>query len=130
MNSIKKETIDAIENSPQFLVSFDKYGTHSNAKTKISITYYTAEHAYTVEAWVNITRQKYMQLSGYDTLMPILKPSDYTATRTDKVTGEDVKNDNQATCAAVFSILCDALAKVTDRVHLDRYQTIKNKCKF
>lgn len=130
MTSIKQETIDAIESSPQFLVSFDKYGNHTNAKTKISITYYTAQHAYTVEAWAIITRQKFMQLSGYDTLVPILKPSDYTATRTDKATGEDVKNDNATACAAVFSILCNAMAQSTDKVHFDQYQTIKNKSRF
>ena len=130
MTSIKQETIDAIESSPQFLVSFDKYGTHTNAKTKISITYYTLQCAYTVEAWAIITRQKFMQISGYDTLVAILKPSDYTATRTDKATGEDVKNDNAAACAAVFSILCNALAQSTDKVHLDQYQVIRNKSRF
>ena len=124
--NIKKETIETIENSSQYLVSFDKYGTHTNAKTKISITYYTLSHAYTVEAWAIITRQKFMQLSGYDTLVSILNPSNYTATRIDKQTGEDVTNDNHAACAAVFSILCNTLAQVTDRVHLEQYQTIKN----
>ena len=130
MTSIKKETIDDIESSPQFLVSFDKYGTHTNAKTKISITYYTLQHAYTVEAWAIITRQKFMQLNGYASLIDVLKPTDYSATRTNKQTGEDVTNDNQAACAAVLGILCDALAQCTDRVHLEQYQTIKNKCKF
>ena len=127
---IKQSTIDAIQASSQFLVSFDKYGTHTNAKTKISITYYSSGYAYTVQAWANITRQRYMQLNGYGSLVDVLKPENYSAIRTNKQTGEDVTNDNQAACAAVFSALCDALAKVTDRVHLDQYQTIKNKCKF
>lgn len=127
MTSIKQETIDAIKSSPQFLVSFDKYGHHNNAKTKITITYYTPEHAYTVEAWAIITRQKFMQLGGYDTLMAVLKPKDFSATRTNKQTGEDTTNDNDAACAAVFNILCDALSKSTYKVHLDQYQTIKNK---
>lgn len=127
--NIKKETLETIENSPQYLVSFDKYGTHTNAKTRISITYYSSEYAYTVQAWANITRQKYMRLAGYESLVDVLKPTDYSATRTNKQTGEDVTNDNQTACAAVFSALCDALAKVTDKVYLDQYQTIKNKSK-
>lgn len=126
MTIIKKETIDAIESSPQFLVSFDRYGHHTNAKTKITITYYTPEHAYTVEAWAIITRQKFMQLGGYDTLMAVLKPRDFSATRTNKQTGEDTTNDNTTACAAVFSALCDALAQSTDKVHIEHYQTIKN----
>lgn len=128
--NIKKETVETIENSPQYLVSFDKYGTHANAKTKISITYYSSEYAYTVQAWANITRQKYMRLAGYDSLIDILKPTDYSATRTNKQTGEDVTNDNHAACAAVFALLCDALSQSTDRVHIDQYQTIKNKYKI
>lgn len=128
--NIKKETLETIENSPQYLVSFDKYGTHTDAKTKITITYYSSEYAYTVQAWANITRQKYMNLAGYDSLIDVLKPTDYSATRTNKQTGEDVTNDNHAACAAVFSALCNALAKVTDKVYLEQYQAIKNKCKF
>lgn len=128
--NIKKETLETIENSPQYLVSFDKYGTHANAKTKISITYYSSEYAYTVQAWANITRQKFMLLNGYASLVDVLKPTDYSATRTNKQTGEDVTNDNHAACAAVFSVLCNALAQVTDKVYLEQYQTIKNKCKF
>ena len=127
---IKQSTIDMIESSPQFLVSFDKYGSHHNAQTKISITYYTHQHAYTVETWAIISHTKYMQLDGYSTLINILKPSNYSAKRTDKVTGEDVNNDNAVACKEVFAVLCDALGKSTDKVHLDQYQTIKNKSRF
>ena len=130
MTTIKQSTVDMVESSPQFLVSFDKYGSHHNAKTKISITYYSSSHAYTVEAWATITPIKYRQLAGYGSLIDTLKPSNYSAIRTDKVTGEDVANDNQASCKAVFELLCNALEQSTDKVHLDQYQTIKNKSRF
>lgn len=130
MTILKQSTIDAIEASSQFLVSFEKYGTHHNAKTKISITYYCQQYAYTVQAWAIISRIKYQQLSGYGSLCGILKPSDFSAIRTDKATGEDVSNDNQASCKAVFQLLCNALEQSTDKVHLDQYQTIKNKSKI
>lgn len=127
MQTVKQITIDTIESSSQFLVSFDKYGSHHNAQTKISITYYSFSHAYTVQAWAIITPVKYRQLAGYGSLIDTLKPSNYSATRTDKATGEDVSNDNQASCKAVFELLCNALEQSTDKVHLDHYQTIKNK---
>lgn len=130
MTILKQSTIDAIKNSSQFLVSFEKYGTHHNAKTKISITYYSFSHAYTVQAWAIITPIKYRQLTGYGSLIDTLKPSNYSATRTDKATGEDVANDNQASCQAVFELLCNALEQSTDKVYLEQYQTIKNKNRF
>lgn len=130
MTILKQSTIDTIESSSQFLVSFDKYGSHHNAKTKISITYHSSDYAYTVEAWAIITPIKYRQLTGYASLIDTLKPSDYSAKRTSKATGEDVTNDNKASCAAVFKLLCDALEQSTDKVHLDKYQTIKNKSRF
>lgn len=128
--NIKQSTIDTIEASSQFLVSFEKYGTHHNAKTKISITYYSSEYAYTVQAWAIISRIKYQQLAGYGSLCGILKPIDFSATRTDKATGEDVTNDNQASCETVFELLCQALEQSTDKVYLDQYQTIKNKSRL
>ena len=130
MTTLKQSTIDTIESSSQFLVSFDKYGSHHNAKTKISITYYSFYHAYTVETWAIITPIKYRQLTGYGSLIDTLKPSNYSAIRTDKATGEDVANDNQSSCKAVFELLCIALEQSTDKVHLDQYQTIKNKSRF
>ena len=130
MTILKQLTIDTIESSSQFLVSFDKYGSHHKAKTKISITYYSFSHAYTVQAWAIITPIKYHQLAGYGSLIDTLKPSNYSAIRTDKATGEDVSNDNQASCEAVFEILCNALEQSTGKVHIDQYQTIKNKSRF
>ena len=128
--TIKQTTIDTIQASSQFLVSFEKYGTHHNAKTKISITYHCPQYAYTVQAWAIISRIKYQQLSGYASLCGILKPSNFSAIRTDKATGEDVANDNQVSCKAVFELLCQALEQSTDKVYLEQYQTIKNKSRF
>lgn len=129
--TLKKETIDKIESSPLFMVSFERYGTHSNAQTKISITYHCPSYAYTVQAWVNITPIKYRQLSGYSNLCEILKPKNFSAIRTSKLTGEEVTNDNEQACKAVFELVCDAIAQSTDdKVYLDMYQTIKNKSKF
>ena len=42
--TIKQSTIEAIQESKNILVNFEKYGN----KTKISTTYYDAEYAYTV----------------------------------------------------------------------------------
>lgn len=128
--TIKQSTIDDIQNSLQFLVSFERYGSHATAQTKISITYYTKEHAFTVEAWATITPVKYRQLTGYDTLMTTLKPHNYTATRINKATGEDTTNGNQISCKAVFELLCDTISHLTGKVYLDQYQTIKNKNQY
>ena len=119
--TIKQETLDKIQESKVINVSFVKVGTHTGAQTKISFTFYTLQHAYTVEAWANITTRRYCRLSGYDGLMATLKPDNYSFTRIDKETGEDTNHSDVAVCKAVFSAVCDELAKRTDKVHTDQY---------
>jgi hypothetical protein len=119
--AIKPETLDKIQESKVINVSFVKIGTHTNAQTKITFTFYTLQHAYTVEAWANITTRRYHRLSGFDTLTAILKPDNYSFTRIDKATGEDTNHSDVAVCKAVFSAVCDELAKRTDKVHTDQY---------
>jgi hypothetical protein len=119
--SIKQETLDKIQESKVINVSFVKIGTHTGAQTKISFTFYTLQHAYTVEAWANITTRRYHRLAGYDGLMTILKPENYSFTRIDKETGQDTNHSDVAVCKAVFSAVCNELAKRTDKVHTDQY---------
>lgn len=79
--TIKQSTIDTIQESKNINVSFDKYGS----KTKISTTYYDAEHAYTVVCYATISFNKNLRLSSYTDLVDILKPSEFSATRTENV---------------------------------------------
>jgi len=125
--SIKQETLDKIQESKVINVSFIKIGTHTNAQTKISFTFYTLQHAYTVEAWANITTRRYHRLAGFDTLTAIVKPENYSFTRIDKATGEDTHHSDVAVCKEVFSAVCNELAKRTDKVHTDQYLQY---CKF
>ena len=114
--TIKQSTIEAIQESKVILVSFVPYGD----KTKISFTWHTAEHAYTVEAWASITHRKYMQLDGYDSLMAILKPSDFTGNRIKKADGATQYNENSKACKGAFEAVCNELATRTDKVHRDQ----------
>jgi len=119
--TIKQETLDKIQESKVINVSFVKVGTHTGAQTKISFTFYTLQHAYTVEAWANITTRRYHRLAGFDTLTAIVKPENYSFTRIDKATGQDTYHHDPIVCKAVFSAVCDELAKRTDKVHTDQY---------
>jgi hypothetical protein len=119
--AIKPETLDKIQESKVINVSFVKIGTHTGAQTKISFTFYTLQHAYTVEAWANITTRRYHRLAGFDTLTAILKPDNYSFTRIDKATGQDTNHSDATVCKAVFSAVCDELAKRTDKVHTEQY---------
>jgi hypothetical protein len=114
-------TLDKIQESKVINVSFVKIGTHTGAQTKISFTFYTLQHAYTVEAWANITTRRYHRLAGFDTLTAIVKPENYSFTRIDKATGGDTNHSDPMVCKAVFSAVCDELAKRTDKVHTDQY---------
>ena len=118
---IKQSTIEAIADSKVIMVGFDKYGE----KTKISFTWYTSDHAYTVEAWAKISHSKYMQLGGYDTLMATLKPTTFSGSRVAKVDGSTSYNADEAACKAAFSAVCDELARRTDTVTLGQYLTYR-----
>jgi len=89
--TIRQSTIEAIADSKVIMVSFDKYGE----KTKISLTWHTIDHAYTVEAWAKISHSKYMQLAGYDTLMATLKPVAFSGSRIAKEDGITSFNEYQ-----------------------------------
>ena len=119
--TIKQSTIEAITDSKVIMVSFDKYGE----KTKISLTWHTADHAYTVEAWAKISHSKYMQIAGYDTLMTVLKPVAFSGSRIAKEDGITAFNEYQKACKAAFSAVCDELAKRTDSVTLGQYITYR-----
>ncbi len=119
--TIKQETLDTIANSLVIMASFDKYGH----KTKVSLTYHDKQYAYTVMAWVNLTFNKTVRLTSWSTLPDTLKPTDYTAQRTDKATGQQADHSDSAKCKAVFNAVCFELANRVDTVHLDAYMTYK-----
>lgn len=123
MTNIKQETLDTIADSLIIMASFDKYGT----KTKISLTYHDKQHAYTVTAWAAITFNKTIRLTSWATLPDTLKPSDYTAQRTDKATGQQTEHSDPVKCRAVFNAVCLELANRVDTVHIDAYMTYKKK---
>lgn len=125
--TIKQSTIEAIQESKNILVNFEKYGTHVGAKTKISTTYYDAEYAYTVHCYATISANKSFRLMSYDTLVDLLKPTEYSAQRTNKVTGEDRTMVDEKKVKEVFKVICVELATRTDRVYQDMYQVITKK---
>ena len=125
--TIKQSTIEAIQESKNILVNFEKYGTHAGAKTKISTTYYDAEYAYTVHCYATISANKSFRLMSYDTLVDLLKPTEYSAQRTNKVTGEDRTMVDEKKVKEVFKVICEELAKRTDRIYQDMYQVITKK---
>ena len=126
MSTLNPATIENIVNSLLIMASFQKYGTHAKAQTKISLTFHTTAHAYTVEAWATISHRKFMTLSGWTSLVATLKPINYTYTRTNKATGEDVSHTDEDYAAQAFEALCEELARRTsDNVHLDCYQSFK-----
>lgn len=121
--TIKQSTIEAIQESKNILVNFDKYGS----KTKISVTYYDADYAYTTVCYATISFNKNLRLSSYAELMDILKPSEFSATRTNKLTGEDCLHNDEHKVKLVFKALCTELATRTENVYLDMYQTFSKK---
>lgn len=122
---IKQSTLNNIKDSLVIMVVFDKYGSHTGAKTKISFTYHTIEHAYTVTAWASITFNRQVKLRGYDTLINTLKPSDYSLVRSDKVTGEDTTHSSEDVAKVVFNAVCEELANRTDAVDVGQYLTYR-----
>lgn len=123
MTTIKQSTIEAIQESKNILVNFEKYGN----KTKISTTYYDADYAYTVHCYATISANKSFRLMSYNTLVDLLKPTEYSAQRTNKATGEDHSMVDEKKVKEVFKVICEELAKRTDRVYQDMYQTIQKK---
>lgn len=121
--TIKQSTIEAIQESKNINVSFDKYGS----KTKISATYYDAEYAYTTVCYATISFNKNLRLSSYSDLVDILKPTEYSCTRTNKLTGEDTIHNDAEKVKLVFKALCTELAARTENVYLDMYQTFSKK---
>ena len=125
MTTIKQSTVEAIQESKNILVNFEKYGN----KTKISTTYYDAEYAYTVHCYATISANKSFRLMSYDTLIDLIKPTEYSAQRTNKATGEDRTMVDEKKVKEVFKVICEELAKRTDRVYQDMYQVIQKKPK-
>lgn len=123
--TIKQSTIEAIQESKNILVNFEKYGN----KTKISTTYYDTEYAYTVHCYATISANKSFRLMSYDTLVDLLKPTEYYAQKTNKVTGEDRTMVDEKKVKEVFKVICEELSKRTDRVYQDMYQTIQKKAR-
>ncbi len=121
--TIKQSTIEAIQESKNILVNFESYGS----KTKISTTYYDADYAYTVHCYATISANKSFRLMSYDTLVDLLKPTEYIAQRTNKVTGEDRSMVDDKKVKEVFKVICIELSTRTDRVYQDMYQVITKK---
>jgi len=117
MTTIKQETLDNIQNSRVIMSSVVKYGNRS----KISLTWYTNDYAFTVEAWATLTFKKHIRLTTWDKLCGLLNPSDFIAYMESKATGESKRNEDQAKCKVVFRAVCDELAKRSESVHLDQY---------
>lgn len=123
--TIKQSTIEAIQESKNILVNFEKYGN----KTKISTTYYDAGYAYTVHCYTTISANKSFRLMSYDTLVDLLKPTEFSAQRTNKATGEERSMVDDKKVREVFKLICIELASRTDRVYQDMYQVIQKKPK-
>lgn len=123
MTTIKQATIEAIQESKNINVSFDKYGS----KTKISVTYYDAEHAYTTVCYATISFNKNLRMSSYADIVDILKPTEFSCTRTNKLTGDDTIHSDPEKVKLVFKALCTELATRTENVYLDMYQSFSKK---
>lgn len=120
---IKQSTIEAIQESKNINVSFDKYGT----KHKISITYYDDINAYTVVCYAPISFNKNLRLSSYADIPELLKPNEYSAVRSNKLTGDEHQHSDQLKVKEVFKALCVELSTRTEAVYLDMYQSFKKK---
>jgi hypothetical protein len=129
MTTIKQSTIEAIHDSKNILVNFCKYGTHTGAKTKISMTFHDTTYAYTVSCYAVISHQKYLSLHSYNDIVELLKPTEYDAVMTHKETGEDCIHSNPSKVKELFKVLCSELAERTDSVYLDMYQSFSKKPK-
>ena len=64
---------------------------------------------------------------SYDTLVDLLKPTEYSAQRTNKTTGEDRNMVDDKKVKEVFKAICIELASRTDRIYQDMYQVIQKK---
>jgi len=117
MTTIKQETLDNIEQSRVIMSNVVKYGN----RAKISFTWHTDTHAFTIEAWAALTFNKQVRLTTWCALPSLAKPYDFTGYMESKVTGESKRNEDQAKCKLVFRAVCDELAKRSDSVHLDQY---------
>lgn len=120
---IKQETIDNIAQSKVIMSSFEKYGN----RTKISLTWHTAEYAFTIQAWAVVTFNKHVRLTTWDKLYDLLRPSEFVAYMESKATGESKQNEDQGKCRAVFKLVCDELAKRSDSVNIDLYLLHKKR---
>lgn len=115
--SIKPETVQAIKESKLIMSSFEKYGS----KSKISLTWHTDSHSFTIQGWVKISFNKHIRLSTWDQLYSLLKPNNFSAVMEDKATQESKFNEDQDKCREVFKTVCDELARRTDSVIVDQY---------
>lgn len=111
--------MQAIKDSATIVSSFEQY----SKRTKISLTWYTECHAYTVEAWATITHARKKALHSWDQLPAVLSLQELAGERICKETGdtENTRQD-QAKLARVFQAACDEIANRSDYITIEHHQ--------
>ena len=128
---MKAQTLEDIQNSANILASFTSY---SNDLYKISITYYTSEHATTIEAWAKIGFNKRQKANQWCDIVPVFKPYDFEAEQIDKITTQSCRySGDESVLIETFKALCVEIDKRNKvkaerfnqlpRLHLDAYQS-------
>lgn len=111
--------MQAIKDSVTIVSSFEQYGK----QTKISLTWHTECHAYTVQAWATITHARKKALHSWDQLPAVLALQEFTGERICKESGntESTRQD-QAKIAEIFQAACAEIANRSDYVTIEQYQ--------
>ena len=111
--------MQAIKESVIIASSFEQYGK----STKISLTWHTECHAYTVQAWATITHARKKALHSWDQLPAVLTLHEFTGERICKENGnaESTRQD-QAKLAQIFQMVCNEIDNRSDYVSIEQYQ--------
>lgn len=118
---MKSKTLEDIQSSKNILGSFTAYG---GDLYKVSITYYTSEHAITVECWAKVSFNKHQKANNWCDIIPVFKPSDFEGEQIEKESGKAYRyNGDEDVMEAVFKALCEEIDK-RNKVKCERYNQI------
>lgn len=131
VSKMKSQTLQDIQSSTNILASFNKYGGDLH---KISITYYTKEHAITLEAWAKVSFNKRQKANHWCDIVSVFKPYDFEAEQIDKERGTSCRySGDESVLIETFKALCaeiDTRNRVRaerfgqlPKLHLDAYQS-------
>lgn len=118
---MKIKTLEDIQNSKNILGSFTAYGS---GLYKVSITYYTSEHAVTIECRAMVSFNKRLKAHHWCDIIPVFKPSDFEGEQIEKESGKSYRySGDEDAMKVVFKALCKEIDK-RNRVKCERYDQI------